>query len=245
MDWIDWQPIYQDIVNRLNLDSIMDIRATQLLTELLKDVNPDPLLQLLDQRIRNRTVVVCGAGPSLEQHLQTLKERSDYQDLVFVAADGAVSLLLEKNCACDIIVTDLDGDYNHIKQALQNGAIGIIHGHGDNRDKIREIVPSLESVLGSTQVEPTERAFLWGGFTDGDRACYLVINYTPRRIILAGMDFGKVVGKWSKPSHETHFAAPQRKVLKLEIAHELITTLLETVDIPYTILQSVLGNDEE
>ncbi len=245
MDWIDWQPIYQDIVKRLNLDSIMDIRATQLLTELLKDVNPDPLLQLLDQRIRNRTVVVCGAGPSLEQHLQTLKERSDYQDLVFVAADGAVSLLLEKNYACDIIVTDLDGDYNHIKQALQNGAIGIIHGHGDNRDKIREIVPSLESVLGSTQVEPTERAFLWGGFTDGDRACYVVTNYSPKRIILAGMDFGKVVGKWSKPKHETHFAAPQMKVLKLEIAQELIATLLETVDIPYTILQSVLGNDDE
>ena len=245
MDWIDWQPIYQDIVKRLNLDSIMDIRATQLLTELMKDINPDPLLQLLDQRIRNRTVVICGAGPSLEQHVQTLKERSDYQDLVFVAADGAVSLLLEKNCACDIIVTDLDGDYNHIKKAMQNGALGIIHGHGDNMDKIREMVPSLGSVLGSTQVEPTERTFLWGGFTDGDRACYVVTNYSPRRVILAGMDFGKVVGKWSKPTHETHFIAPQRKVLKLEIAHELITTLFERVNIPCTILQSVLRNDEE
>ncbi len=245
MDWIDWQPIYQDIVRRLNLDAIMDKRATQLLTELLKDINPNPLLQLLEQRIRNRTVVICGAGPSLEQHIQTLKERSDYQDLVFVAADGAVSLLLEKNCACDIIVTDLDGDYNHIKKAMKNGALGIIHGHGDNMDKIREMVPSLGSVLGSTQVEPTERTFLWGGFTDGDRACYVVTNYSPRRVILAGMDFGKVVGKWSKPTHETHFTAPQRKVLKLEIAHELITTLFERVNIPCTILQSVLRNDEE
>jgi len=126
MDWIDWQPIYQDIVNRLSLDSIMDTRATHLLTELLKDVNPDPLLQLLDLRIRNRKVVVCGAGPSLEQHIQTLKERSDYQNLVFVAADGAVSLLIEQNCACDVIVTDLDGDYNHISQATQDGALTIV-----------------------------------------------------------------------------------------------------------------------
>lgn len=243
MDWIDWQPIYQDIVKRLNLDSIMDIRATQLLTELLKDIYPKPLLQLLEQRIRNRTVVICGAGPSLEQHVQTLRERSDYQDLVFVAADGAVSLLIEQNCACDIIVTDLDGDYNHIKQTLQNGALGIIHGHGDNMDKIREMVPNLGSVLGSTQVEPTERAFLWGGFTDGDRACYVVINYAPRMIILAGMDFGKVVGKWSKPSHETHFAAPRMKLIKLEIAHELITALFDRVNIPFTILQSVPGNE--
>jgi len=244
MDWIDWQPIYQDIVNRLGLDSTMDIRATQLLTELLKEVNPNPLLQLLEERIRNRIVVVCGAGPSLEQHVQTLKERSDYQDLVFVAADGAVSLLLEKNCACDIIITDLDGDYNHINQATLDGALTIVHGHGDNMDKIREMVPSLGMILGSTQVEPTERTFLWGGFTDGDRACYVVASYSPRRIILAGMDFGRFVGKWSKPSHETHFAATQRKVLKLEIALELITTLFERVDIPYTILQSVLRNDE-
>jgi len=217
MDWIDWQPIYQDIVNRLSLDSIMDTRATHLLTELLKDINPDPLLQLLDRRIRNRKVVVCGAGPSLEQHIQTLKERSDYQDLVFVAADGAVSLLIEQNCACDIIVTDLDGDYNHISQATQDGALTIVHGHGDNMDKIREMVPSLGMILGSTQVEPTERTFLWGGFTDGDRACYVVADYSPREVILVGMDFGKV---------------------KLEIAHELITTLFERVNIPCTILQS-------
>jgi len=217
MDWIDWQPIYQDIVNRLSLDSIMDTRATHLLTELLKDINPDPLLQLLDRRIRNRKVVVCGAGPSLEQHIQTLKERSDYQNLVFVAADGAVSLLIEQNCACDIIVTDLDGDYNHIRQATQDGALTIVHGHGDNMDKIREMVPSLGMILGSTQVEPTERTFLWGGFTDGDRACYVVADYSPIEVILAGMDFGKVVGKWSKPSHETHFAAPRMKRIKLEI----------------------------
>jgi uncharacterized Rossmann fold enzyme len=45
-----------------------------------------------------------------------------------------------------------------------------------------------------------------------------------------------VVGKWSKPSHETHFPAPQMKLLKLEIAHELITTLFERVNIPHTIL---------
>jgi len=236
MEWIDWKPIYQDIVNRLGLDSKMDIRATHLLTELLKDVNPNPLLQLLEQKIRNRTVVVCGAGPSLEQHVETLKERRDYQDLVFVAADGAVSLLLQQNCTCAIIVTDLDGDYNHIKQATQNGALTIVHGHGDNMDNIRDMVPSLGSVLGSTQVEPTKRTFLWGGFTDGDRACYVVTNYSPKAIILAGMDFGGVVGKWSKPSHRTHFVAPRRKLLKLEIAHELITTLFEKVDIPHTIL---------
>ena len=83
---------------------------------------------------------------------------------------------------------------------------------------------------------PMKNVFLWGGFTDGDRACYVVTAYSPREIILAGMDFGDVVGKWSKPSHESHFPAPQRKRVKLAIAHELITTLFEMVDIPHTIL---------
>ncbi|TFH08158.1 MAG: DUF115 domain-containing protein [Candidatus Thorarchaeota archaeon] len=239
MEWKEWQPIYQDIVNRLGLDSEMDMQATQILTDLLMSINPDPLLKVLEQKIVDKTIVVCGAGPSLEKHVQALKERSDYQDLVFVAADGAVSLLLEQNCPCDIIITDLDGDYNHIKQASQNGALCIVHGHGDNIDKILDMVPGLGQVLGSTQVEPTERVFLWGGFTDGDRACYVMTKYSPERIILAGMDFGRVVGKWSKPSHESHFIAPQRKLIKLEIAHELITTLFDRIDIPYTILQNV------
>jgi 2-amino-4-hydroxy-6-hydroxymethyldihydropteridine diphosphokinase len=245
MEWMEWQPIYYDIVNRLGLDSEMDKQATQLLTDLLMNVNPSPLLRILEQKISGRTVVICGAGPSLERHIQTLKERSDYQDLVFVAADGAVSLLLEQNCPCDIIVTDLDGDNNHIEQATQNGALCIVHGHGDNIDKILDMVPNLGQVLGSTQVKPTERVFLWGGFTDGDRACYVVTKYSPERIILAGMDFGRVVGKWSKPSYESHFVAPQRKLIKLEIAHELITNLMEGIDISYTILQSIPIIDDE
>lgn len=245
MEWKEWQPIYYDIVNRLNLDSEMDIQATQLLTDLLMNINPRPLLSYLEQKIHDRTVVICGAGPSLEQHVQTLKEKPDYQDLVFVAADGAVSLLLEQNCPCDIIVTDLDGDYNHIEQATRKGALCVVHGHGDNIDKILDMVPNLGQVLGSTQVEPTERVFLWGGFTDGDRACYLVTEYSPKGIILAGMDFGRVVGKWSKPFHESHFIAPQMKLAKLEIAHELITTLLDSIDLPYTILDSRPGINVE
>ncbi len=236
MEWTEWQPIYQDIVSRLDLDSEEDIRATQLLTELLKDIDPSPILQLLEQRIRGKIVVVCGAGPSLEKHIQVLSKREDYQDLIFVAADGAVSLLQEQDCACDVVVTDLDGDSDHIRQATQNGAVTIVHGHGDNMDKILDVVPILGSVLGSTQVKPTDRAFLWGGFTDGDRACYIVTDNLPEKVILAGMDFGKMVGKWSKPNHDAHFPAPQRKLIKLDIAEKLITTLFERVDIPYTIL---------
>ena len=239
MEWKEWRPIYLDIVERLGLDTSMDIQATNLLTELLETIDPMPLLEHLEKIVRDRTVVICGAGPSLEKHLEYLKRRADYQDLVFVAADGAVSLLQELDCKCDVLVTDLDGDHNHIKQAKKDGALIIVHGHGDNMDKIRAIVSDLGEVLGSTQVEPTKRAFLWGGFTDGDRACYLVAKYLPREIILAGMDFGNIVGKWSKPSHETHFPAPQRKLVKLEIAEELVKALFNKVDIPHSTLKDL------
>ena len=236
LQWTEWRPIYLDIVRRLDLDSSMDTKATQLLTELLREVDPKPILHQLEQIIKDRIVVICGAGPSLEKHVQMLKRRDDYQDLVFVVADGAISFLLEQNLSCDILVTDLDGDYNHIKHATKNGTLTIVHGHGDNMNQIRDMVPNLGSVLGSTQVEPTDRTFLWGGFTDGDRACYVAASYSPREIILAGMDFGNLVGKWSKPEHDTHFPAPQRKLIKLEIAYELISTLFEKKDIPHTIL---------
>ena len=245
MEWTKWEPIYLDIVSRLGLNSTMDRQATQLLTELLQSIDPNPLLRILEERLQDKVVVVCGAGPSLKRHVQKLKGRSDFQDLVFVAADGAISLLLEEDRKCDIIVTDLDGNYNDIRTATHNDTLTIVHGHGDNMDKIRYIVPELGAVLGSTQVEPTERAFLWGGFTDGDRACYLVTEYSPKGIILAGMDFGRVVGKWSKPFHESHFIAPQMKLAKLEIAHELITTLLDSIDLPYTILDSRPGINVE
>ncbi len=236
MEWREWKPLYQDIVKRLTLDTEMDRKATKIVTDLLIDIEPEPLINRLEEKIRNRTVVVCGAGPSLENHVSQLEERSNFRDFVFLAADGAVSLLQELDYPCDIIVTDLDGEYTDIKQATEEGALTIVHGHGDNIPQIQEWVPTLGTVLGSTQVKPTDRAFLWGGFTDGDRACFVAATYAPREILLAGMDFGDVVGKWSKPSHKTHFPAPQRKQIKLKIAQELISFLFKKRNIPHTIL---------
>ena len=62
MEWMEWQPIYYDIVNRLGIDPEMDTQATQLLTDLLMNINPNPLLRILEQKIFGRTVVICGAG---------------------------------------------------------------------------------------------------------------------------------------------------------------------------------------
>jgi uncharacterized Rossmann fold enzyme len=237
MNWKDWEPIYNGIVEKLHLNPSQDRRATALLTEMLQSVEPQPLIRGLEKRIQNQIVVICGAGPSLESHIQELMENREYSDAIYIAADGAVSVLLDNDCQCGVIATDLDGNLEHIKDASERGAQVIVHGHGDNMDKINEVVPSLRNVLGSTQVEPTNRAFLWGGFTDGDRACYIAAEYAPKQIILAGMDFGRIVGKWSKPNQNAHFPATERKRIKLEIAQNLISSLFDRVDIPYSILR--------
>jgi uncharacterized Rossmann fold enzyme len=237
MRWLDWQPVYLDIVNRLDLDPAMDREATRLLTEILMEIEPRPLLRQLQERIQGKTVVICGAGPSLETHLQSMMSTRDGSSLVYVAADGAVSALLNLGCECSIIATDLDGNLDDIEESIGRGALTVVHAHGDNMDKVREVVPNLGAVLGSTQVEPTERAFLWGGFTDGDRACYVVADYSPDRVILAGMDFGGLVGKWSKPMHEDHFPASERKRAKLDIAKQLISSVIDRTAIPFTILK--------
>ncbi|TFG33879.1 DUF115 domain-containing protein [Candidatus Thorarchaeota archaeon] len=237
MNWKDWEPIYLTIVDRLHLDPYQDRKATELLTEMLSPVDPTPLIAQLYEMINDKTIVICGAGPSLERHIQEMIERKECRDAIYVAADGAVSVLLDNNCQCGIIATDLDGDLDHIKEAAERGAQLIVHGHGDNIEKISDIVPTLEQVLGSTQVEPTYRTFLWGGFTDGDRACHIVSDYSPKQMILAGMDFGRIVGKWSKPNQDSHFPATERKMIKLGIAQDLISSLFRRVNIPYVILE--------
>ncbi|MFW9770463.1 MAG: 6-hydroxymethylpterin diphosphokinase MptE-like protein [Candidatus Thorarchaeota archaeon] len=238
MEWSEWQPIYLDIVQRLDLDTSKDREATALLTRILEDTDPKILLDQLRGLIDGKSVVVCGAGPSLEQHVKQLKAENTNENHVIVAADGAVSVLIEQDIVCDVVATDLDGNLEHLMEMTRRGAILIVHGHGDNIETMKSVVPELGEVLGSTQVEPTHRTFLWGGFTDGDRACHVVSEYKPKRIILAGMDFGRLVGQWSKPGHEGHFPASWRKRVKLEIAEELISSLFERTGIEHLFLDS-------
>jgi uncharacterized Rossmann fold enzyme len=63
-----------------------------------------------------------------------------------------------------------------------------------------------------------------------------VSDYKPERIILAGMDFGSLVGQWSKPRYDNHFAASRRKKIKLEIAEELISSLFQRREIEHSFL---------
>ena len=91
-----------------------------------------------------------------------------------------------------IIVTDLDGGIEDQIHCLSRGTIMLVHGHGDNMKTISNIGPRLfGSVLGTTQVDPTEGGGLdnFGGFTDGDRAAFTAQHFGARSIILLGFNF--------------------------------------------------------
>ncbi|MFQ5832752.1 MAG: 6-hydroxymethylpterin diphosphokinase MptE-like protein [Candidatus Thorarchaeota archaeon] len=237
MKWSEWKPQYDDIVVRLGLNPKADRQATAILSSLLENRDPYPVLERIERLIKDRQVIVCGAGPSLERHLKEAIPLETLMESTCVASDGAASGLLELGLSCDILVTDLDGDLQNVREVIRRGAIPVVHAHGDNIDLVREIVPTLETVLGSTQVEPTDRVFLWGGFTDGDRACHLVSHYGPSRVILAGMDFGSVVGRWSKPGHSSNYPADDQKRAKLSIAEELIANLISDGSFECTLLK--------
>ncbi|TFF91596.1 DUF115 domain-containing protein, partial [Candidatus Thorarchaeota archaeon] len=218
-------------------DPRADRKATNRLTEILSEIDPFPLLQRLDTVVRGRTVVICGAGPSLEKHIESLSREKSMMRATYLVADGAVSLLLNKSWPCHVLVTDLDGNSEDIQASADSGALLIVHGHGDNLNEVERTVPGLGQILGSTQVEPTERAFLWGGFTDGDRACHIAVEHGADEIVLAGMDFGKLVGKWSKPEHDEHFVATDKKRAKLEIAEILLERLFSQSTVKYRFLR--------
>jgi hypothetical protein len=121
----------------------------------------------------------------------------------------------------DVIVTDLDGIVGDIVSAQQQGSMIVIHAHGDNIEQLKKFVPEFSAAVGSTQVAPRPNVYNFLGFTDGDRAAFLAAVMGAKTIVLAGMDFGSTVGKYSK--QQVMSLAVKRE--KLRISRELLEWL--------------------
>lgn len=194
MDFKDWEPIYGKILEDFGFSKEEDERAASLLSTLLEAVStesPETLMQL----IHGKDILVCGNAPTLKAELDGM----NLQDYIIIAADGATSVLVEREVTPAIIVTDLDGDVEKEIEANKQGAIMVVHAHGDNTDKLLKYVPLLSKVIGTTQSEPFDKIYNFGGFTDGDRAVYLAHHFGALSITLAGFDFDdETVGEIKK-----------------------------------------------
>ncbi len=215
----EWFKIYNDISKRLRLSPIEDERSAELLSVLIRNRALDP--SEIKKIVYNKHVVVVGAGPSVIEDLESIK-RIERKRIVFVTCDGATKAFLEVfETNPHIIVTDLDGTPKEQVLCSKMGSIVMVHAHGDNRTEIATYVPKIEKIIGTTQTKPKEKVYNFGGFTDGDRAVFIMSHFKPISITLVGMDLTEEVGKYSKPI----IFDRTKKIQKLKIAKELLELL--------------------
>jgi len=215
-----WLVEYARICKELSLDPKEDMRAAHLLQALLKGrKRPSNLSRL----IKSKPVLIFGAGPSLETKIKALFPRlRERNKLTLICADGAVSALLQEGIIPHIVVTDLDGNALDLVRASK-AAIMLVHAHGDNIPLLKELVPKLDNVIGTTQARPIRGIQNFFGFTDGDRCVSLAVQFGARSITLIGMDFGRIQGRYSKGKEKP---ASARKLKKLRIAKRLTRLFL-------------------
>jgi 2-amino-4-hydroxy-6-hydroxymethyldihydropteridine diphosphokinase len=175
--------------------------------------------------IRMKQVIMFGAGPSLESDIAGLVDFVRKRQPVVVAADGAADALYGNSIMPAIIVSDLDScTLESLEKCVREGHV-FAHAHGDNRNLIENIMPKLRSnVLGTTQVASVKNVINYGGLTDGDRACFVISNFDPASIIIAGMDFGSSEGRYSVDRH-SRVTNPARP-LKLSLGKESLEFLI-------------------
>jgi len=183
MEYIDWEPIYAEILEYFGYDRSENNRSARILDGLISNRSLD--IEKVEVIIRGKEVLVCGNALTLCRDLGSI----DKSELRIIAADGATSTLIKEGFIPDLIVTDLDGTIEDIIYANRMGSVVVVLAHGDNIKAIRKVVPDLVHVLGTTHGRPFKSIYNFGGFTDGDRAVFLADALGASRIILAGFDF--------------------------------------------------------
>ena len=221
MDIDSWLAEYKRIRRELGILPQGDYEARDVASRIIGD-REQPVAKL-ESLIRNRGVVVFGAGPSLEKAVKG----TDRKGKTLIAADGATSCLLENGLYPEIVVTDLDGNATDLLLADRFGAIMVVHAHGDNIGKVKELLPRIKNAIVTTQVEPLKNVHNFFGFTDGDRAVFMARHFEAKNIELVGFDFGEVVGRYSKPENPVDHKASEAKRKKLEIAERLVKEALK------------------
>ena len=225
----DW---YFQIINNFKFSYQKDCEARDYLSYLLSKKNQNWSLEKILNLFRNRisskqAIAVYGCGPSLENTIEIILKRKGlkfFNRFINLTADGASVLLREKGIKIDAIFTDLDGI---TKNEFQFTIFNIVHAHGDNIKILKffenEII-KFKNIIGTTQVKPVTNLINSGGFTDGDRILYFVRTLLSsfHKLFLIGMDFGSVIGKYSKLDIKRNQKASLEKIKKLNYAMELI-----------------------
>lgn len=235
MKFADWEPWYKKILDDFNFSRKDDEDSAKLLDKILDKEGCLTVEDLINDIVTFKDTdkfIVFGAGPSIKNHINHIRENYDLDDYVLISADGSTTALLEEHIVPDIIVTDLDGKIDDLLAANCRNSYMVIHAHGNNKELVRKYTSFFDNVLGTTQSVPFDHLYDFGGFTDGDRAMFLAVELGAKYLILAGMDFGNVVTKYSRPGNTAKLqAADEIKEKKLEYASELTNWIKDNIDI--------------
>ncbi len=183
MKFEEWEPYYKAILEDFGWSSEGDEKAAELLSSMLP--GDTPCLARVEELIRGKDVIVCGKAPTLQKDMAKVDWWYKY---TVIAADGAVSTLLDQGIVPDIVVSDLDGKHEDLLEADSLGSIILAHAHADNVDAVRSLVPKLKHVVGTTQARPLGNVHNFGGFSDGDRCVFLAKELGAKSIKIIGFD---------------------------------------------------------
>lgn len=188
MDFAAWEPIYERILKDFGFDREGDEKAARFLSSMLTVKNTVSLSEL-EAVISEKPVLACGNAPGLRAELSKI----DLSAFVIIAADGASAAFMDMGRVPEVICTDLDGnsesDLEKEILACEQGSIVLIHAHGDNLDKLEKYVPRFKRFIATTQAEPFDKVYNFGGFSDGDRCVFVAQNFRAKSVRLAGFDF--------------------------------------------------------
>lgn len=178
MNFEEWEPYYQEIIEYFAFDREMDERAAEILSSLMTRDD----LPVLRDLCQGRDVTVCGNAPCLADDIPAVKHP------VF-AADAAALVLLDSGIRPDAVFTDLDGATDEFITMNEAGTVMVIHAHGDNIPLLRHWVPRFSGpIVGTAQSRPLEIVHNFGGFTDGDRAVFAAHSLGASHITILGFD---------------------------------------------------------
>lgn len=219
----NWDRWYELIVDDFGFSKCDDLVSARLLDE---KISAEQIINIDDICVHTKCIVF-GAGPSIKKHISFIKQHFDLNEYTLIAADGANTALIEENIFPDIIVTDLDGNMCDIIKSNHRKSVLFVHAHGDNMDKIKEFLPMLHSIVPTCQCKSFGRLHNYGGFTDGDRAVHIAVYALKmKKVILAGMDYGNIVTRYSRPDIAgDNKVADEFKKKKLEYAEKLVNSL--------------------
>ena len=235
MDFNEWEGWYKEILDTLGFSREGDENTAALLDKILDEKGCLTIEEFFDEIMEKKDTskfIVVGAGPSIKKHIKYVKENYDLNDYILVSADGATTAMLEDDLVPDIVATDLDGKMEDLLAANSLGSYFVIHAHGNNEELIDNWTTKFDKILGTTQSVPIGHLYNFGGFTDGDRAMFFAIALGCEEMVLAGMDFGTTVTKYSRPNIEGATGpADEVKTKKLIFAERLLAWIKENADV--------------